>query len=77
MAAQLPGFELTPAIAVGLGAAVASVLRLPLSAAALAVFLTIGAGPGASPLIIVGVVIAYLTTLALSARAGDVPAPAS
>lgn len=77
MAAQLPGFSLTPAIAVGLGASVASVLRLPLSAAALGVFLTIHVGPGASPLIIVGVVIAYLTTLALSARAGDAPAPAS
>jgi chloride channel protein, CIC family len=77
MAAQLPGFSLTPAIAVGLGASVAAVLRLPLSAATLGVFLTIHAGPGASPLIIVGVVIAYLTTLALSARAGDAPAPAS
>ncbi len=77
MAAQLPGFSLTPAIAVGLGASVASVLRLPLSAAALGVFLTIHVGPGASPLIIVGVVIAYLTTLALSARAGDALAPAS
>jgi H+/Cl- antiporter ClcA len=77
MAAQLPGFSLTPAVAVGLGASVASVLRLPLSAAALGVFLTIQGGPGASPLIIVGVVIAYLTTLALSARIGDAPAPAS
>jgi H+/Cl- antiporter ClcA len=77
MAAQLPGFELTPAIAVGLGASVASVLRLPLSAAALAVFLTVHVGPGASPLIIVGVVIAYLTTLALSARVGGAPAPAA
>jgi chloride channel protein, CIC family len=77
MAAQLPGFSLTPAIAVGLSAATVSVLRLPLSAAALGVFLTVPAGPGASPLIIVGVVIAYLTTLALSARIGDAPAPAS
>ena len=40
MAAQLPGFSLTPAIAVGLGASVASVLKLPLSAAVLGVFLT-------------------------------------
>jgi H+/Cl- antiporter ClcA len=77
MAAQLPGFSLTPAVAVGLGASVASVLRLPLSAAALGVFLTVPAGAGSSPLIIVGVVIAYLTTLALSARIGDAPAPAS
>ena len=76
MAAGLPGFGLTPAIAVGLGASVASVLRLPLSAAALGVFLTLPAGAGSSPLIIVGVVVAYLTTLALSARLGDAPKPA-
>jgi H+/Cl- antiporter ClcA len=68
MAAQLPGFDLTPAVAVGIGAAVASVLRLPLSAAVLGVLLTSNAGPGAGPVIIVGVVVAYLTTLALSAR---------
>jgi hypothetical protein len=68
MAARLPGYELTPAIAVGLGAGVASVLRLPLSAVMLAVVLTAAAGPGAGPLIILGVVAAYLTTLAL-----DVP----
>jgi H+/Cl- antiporter ClcA len=76
MAAGLPGFALTPAVAVGLGASVAAVLRLPLSAAALGVFLTLPAGAGSSPLIIVGVVVAYLTTLALSARLGAAPAPA-
>jgi len=76
MAAHLPGFSLTPAVAVGLGASVTSVLRLPLSGAALGVFLTIPAGAGSSPLIIVGVVIAYLTTLALSAKLGDAPAAA-
>jgi hypothetical protein len=79
MAAQLPGFDLTPAIAVGIGAAVTSVLRLPLSGVVLAVLLTLQTGPGASPLIIVGVVVAYLTTLALSARVAqtELPAPAS
>jgi H+/Cl- antiporter ClcA len=81
MAAHLPGFDLTPAIAVGMGAAVVAVLRLPLSAAVLGVLLTSKAGPGAGPVIIVGVVIAYLTTLVLSARlgpgddAGATPAP--
>ena len=44
MAAQLPGFELTPAVAVGLGAAVAAVLRLPLAAVVLATVLTSHAG---------------------------------
>jgi H+/Cl- antiporter ClcA len=62
MAAQLPGFSITPAVAVGMGAAVASVLRLPLSAVVLAVLLTSNSGPGAAPLVIVGVVVAYVTT---------------
>jgi hypothetical protein len=71
MAAELPGFSVTPAVAVGIGATVVSVLRLPLSAIVLAVLLTSGAGPGAGPLIIVGVVVAHITTLALSARQGS------
>jgi H+/Cl- antiporter ClcA len=66
MAARLPGFEATPAIAIGIGAAVVSVLRIPLSAVVLAVLLTAQSGVGASPLIILGVVVAYLTTLAVS-----------
>ena len=60
MAAQLPGFDLTPAVAVGLGAGVVAVLRLPLSAVVLATLLTAQAGFGVGPLIIVGVVVAYL-----------------
>lgn len=68
MAAQLPGFSVTPAVTVGIGAAVVSVLRLPLSAVVLAVVLTSGSGAGAGPLVIVGVVVAYLVTLGLSAR---------
>jgi H+/Cl- antiporter ClcA len=75
MAAKLPGFELTPAVAVGVGASVVAVLRLPLSATVLAVVLTGSSGPGAGPLIIVGVVVAYLTTLALSAREARAPTP--
>jgi H+/Cl- antiporter ClcA len=62
MAAQLPGFSITPAVAVGIGAAVASVLRLPLTAVVLAILLTSNSGPGAAPLVIVGVVVAYVTT---------------
>jgi hypothetical protein len=68
MAAQLPGFSLTPAVAVGLGAAVVSVLGLPLSATILAVLLTSSGGPGAAPLIVVGVIVAYLAKLAAEAR---------
>ena len=67
MAAQLPGFETTPAVAVSLGAAVVAVLRLPLSAVVLATLFTVHTGFGSGPLIIVGVVVAYLTVQALSA----------
>jgi hypothetical protein len=66
MAAQLPGFSTTPARRRGHRAAVVSVLKIPLSAVVLAVLLTSEAGPGASPPIIVGVIAAYLTTIAVS-----------
>lgn len=66
MASHLPGFSITPAVAVGMGAAVVSVLNLPLSAVVLAVLLTGGSGAGSGPLIIVGVVVAFLTTRILS-----------
>jgi hypothetical protein len=54
MAAQLPGFDLTPAVAVGLGAAVVAVLRLILSAVVLATLFTVHTGLGSGPLIIRG-----------------------
>jgi H+/Cl- antiporter ClcA len=76
LAAQLPGFETTPAVAVGLGAAVVAVLRLPLSAVVLATLLTVNSGAGSEPLIIVGVVAAYLTVQALPERDDPTPAPA-
>jgi H+/Cl- antiporter ClcA len=68
MAAQLPGFDVTPAVAVGIGAGVAAVLGLPLSGALLGILLTSSAGPGSAPLVIVGVIVAYLIKLALEAR---------
>jgi chloride channel protein, CIC family len=70
--ADLPGYDLTPAVAVGLGAAVVAVLRLPLSAIVLATVLTANAGLGSSPLIILGTVVAYLTATAIDPR--DPPA---
>ncbi|HUO70358.1 MAG TPA: chloride channel protein [Solirubrobacteraceae bacterium] len=66
MASHLPGFPLQPAVAVGMGAAVVGVLKLPLSAVVLATLLTTKAGPGLEPLIIVGVVVAYIATLLVS-----------
>ncbi len=66
MASHLAGFAITVAVAVGLGAAAVSVLGLPLAAVILSGLLIPASGPGATPLVIVGVVIAYLTTRGLS-----------
>ena len=66
MLSHLPGFPMTAGVAVGIGVGVVSILRLPLSAIVIASLLTDRAGAGAEPLIIIGVVVAYLTTLALS-----------
>jgi Voltage gated chloride channel len=91
LASHLPGFPLTPAVAVGMGAATAAALRLPISAVALATLITIKGGTADEPLIIVGVVVAYVVTVALSRRSsagsassatepaagGGAPAPAS
>lgn len=75
MAAQLPGFDVTPAVAVGIGAGVAAVLGLPLSGALLGILLTSAAGPGSAPLVIVGVIVAYLVKLALEAHWQLPPTP--
>jgi H+/Cl- antiporter ClcA len=66
MASHLPGFPVQAGVAVGMGAAVVAVLRLPLSAVVLATLLTSHAGSNVEPLIIVGVVAAYIITLLLS-----------
>ncbi len=71
IASRLPGFALEPAVAVGLGAAIAAVLRLPLSAVVLATVLTSKSGVGDEPLIIVGVVVAYVATIVLSRPASQ------
>ncbi|HWH20086.1 MAG TPA: hypothetical protein VN671_06105, partial [Solirubrobacterales bacterium] len=77
-------FDLTGAVAVGMGAGAVAVLRLPLSCVVLASLLVSKSGTGASPLIIVGVVVAYLVTVGLDrtvGAAGDAspaaPTPAS
>ncbi len=67
MASHLAGFPITPAVAVGMGTATAAVLKLPLSAVVIATLLTAKSGAGSEPLIIVGVVVAYVMTLVLSA----------
>ena len=76
MAAHLPGLELTAAVSVCIGAAVTAVLWLPLSGVVLAALLTSSAGLGTTPLIILGVVVAYLVALAV-APPPEQPAPAA
>ena len=66
MASHLPGFPIQAGVAVGMGAAIVTVLRLPLSAVVLATLLTTHAGTNVEPLIIVGVVVSYIITLLLT-----------
>ena len=77
LASHLPGFAMTAAVAVGIAAAVAAVLRLPLAAMVLAILLTDQAGPGASPLVIVGAIVAYLVAAVVDPKpvAGASQAP--
>jgi H+/Cl- antiporter ClcA len=67
MASHLPGFPVTAAVAVGIGAGTVAILRLPLAAIVIATLLTAKTGLDAEPLTIIGVVVAYLATLQLSA----------
>jgi H+/Cl- antiporter ClcA len=77
MASHLAGFPIQSAVAVGMGAATVAVLRLPLSAVVLATLLTAPAGSNVEPLIIVGVVVSYITTLLLSRPPASPPASAT
>jgi H+/Cl- antiporter ClcA len=77
-ASHLPGLPLGAAVPVAMGAMFVAFLRLPLSAVVVAAALTLSAGHGVDPLIIVGVVVAYVATLALDGKLGaGEPAPAS
>jgi H+/Cl- antiporter ClcA len=69
-ASNLPGLPASAAIPVAMGAMIVAFLRLPLSAIVIASLLCAQAGPGAGPLVIVGVVVAHLSTLALEGRLG-------
>ena len=68
MMSHLPGFPITVAVAVGMSAGVVAILRLPLTAVVVGTVLTAHSGVADEPLIIVGVVVAYVVTLLISAR---------
>ncbi len=77
MAAHLPGYAETQAVASLVGAGCVSVLRLPLSSVMIASLLCLKAGLAVAPLIVVAVVVAYLASEALTAfvdsRVGAAP----
>jgi H+/Cl- antiporter ClcA len=76
MAAHLPGFSETPAVAALMGAMAVSILRLPLASVVLALLLTGSAGAAVAPIIIVAVVVAYITIESLPAPGrGKAPTP--
>ncbi len=77
MAGQLPGYSITPAVAVGMAAAIAAVLRLPLSAIVFAALLTAGSGAGSEPLVIVGAIVAYMVSRTLLPAPPASPVPAA
>jgi H+/Cl- antiporter ClcA len=77
-ASHLPGLELVPAAAMGIGAMCTVMLRLPLTATLLATVLLAADGLAVMPLVIVAVVVAYVTTAHLTpARAAPPHAPAT
>ena len=79
-AADLPGLELVPAVAMGIGAVATVMLRLPLTAVLLATLLLLSDGLQAMPLVIVAVAVALVATVRLDGPpqqdAPGEPAPA-
>ena len=71
MAADLPGFSETPAVAALMAATAVAVLRLPLSAVVITLLLTGSAGAAVAPIVIVAVVVAYITIESLPDRTSD------
>ena len=63
--AHLPGLSMVGAIAMGIGAMAAAMLRLPFTAVLLATLLLGIDGVAVTPLVIVAVVVAYVTTATL------------
>jgi H+/Cl- antiporter ClcA len=81
-AAGLPGLELVPAVAMGIGAMCTVMLSLPLTSTLLATLLLAEDGLAVTPLVIVAVVVAYVTTAHLMpapppAASAQAPAPAA
>jgi hypothetical protein len=65
-ASHLPGLELVPAVAMGIGAMCTTMLTLPLTATLLATLLLAADGLAVMPLVIVAVVVAHVLTARLT-----------
>jgi hypothetical protein len=65
-ASHLPGLELVPAVAMGIGAMCTVMLTLPLTSTLLATLLLAADGLAVMPLVIVAVVVAYVVTARLT-----------
>jgi hypothetical protein len=65
-ASHLPGLELVPAVAMGIGAMCTVMLALPLTATLLATLLLASDGLAVMPLVIVAVVVAHVVTARLT-----------
>jgi hypothetical protein len=74
---HLPGLPLIPAVAMGIGAMVAVMLRLPLTAVLLATLLLVSDGVAVMPLVIVAVVVAYLASLRIAPASWPLPGTAT
>jgi len=74
---HLPGLPMVPAVAMGIGAMCAVMLKLPLTSVLLASLLTDSAGGASIPLVIVAVTVAYVATAYFSPvpRDDDTPVP--
>jgi H+/Cl- antiporter ClcA len=73
---HLPGLPLVPAVAMGIGAMAAVMLRLPLTAVLLATLLLFSDGLAVTPLVIVAVTVAYVTGLHVAPASWPLPGQA-
>ena len=74
-ASDLPGMSLAPAIAMGIGAMCAAMLRLPLTSTLLATLLLGADGVSVTPQVIVAVVVAFVITYMLPDPSHETPKP--
>jgi H+/Cl- antiporter ClcA len=75
-ASHLPGLDVVPAVAMGIGAMSTVMLRLPLTSTMLATLLLAVDALAVMPLVIVAVVVAYVATARLTPRPAAVPVQA-